>query len=55
MWFWIAANSDVQGASSDEGKLRQEMDAKAMGKARQKAAAWSKQHPQLGIRQPHDK
>jgi hypothetical protein len=33
---------DVQDASSDEQKLRQEMDAKAVEKARQKAAAHSR-------------
>jgi hypothetical protein len=55
MWFLIAANLNVQDASSDEQKLRQEMEAKAVEKARRKAAAWSKQHPQLALRQPHDK
>jgi TPR repeat protein len=54
MWLWIAANSGVQGAPQDQQQIKQEMDAKEVTKATQKAVDWLKLHPnrQPTLRRP---
>jgi TPR repeat protein len=45
MWIWLACSSKVPGADQDESALRQEMSAKQVEHAKQKAYDWSKNHP----------
>lgn len=51
MLIWIAYNAVVPGADQDEQKLREEMSAKQVKKAQEKAQEWSVRHHFLRLRQ----
>jgi uncharacterized protein len=50
-WIWLAYNSKVPGAESDEQLLGKELSAKQVEQAKQKASAWAKTHWVGGLRQ----